>query len=115
MYARTIPMRHGLADLFENTGRFMDRSSAEGYSCHLINFRIDGCVIHNALRGTQEKKTTGNKSWDLGSHLLDQSICSVQMVTYTPSIMRWHPVLMKRNTASKRCRDIDKQFRKYLL
>ncbi|GFT59979.1 hypothetical protein TNCV_4179961 [Trichonephila clavipes] len=44
MYACTTPTRHGLADMFENTGCFTDRSSNDGYSCNQVHFRIDGRV-----------------------------------------------------------------------
>ncbi|GFX60668.1 hypothetical protein TNCV_4917181 [Trichonephila clavipes] len=46
MHARTTPMRHGLADMLENTGCFTDRSNSDGYSCHQVHFRIDGHVVH---------------------------------------------------------------------
>ncbi|GFW97917.1 hypothetical protein TNCV_1426801 [Trichonephila clavipes] len=44
MYARRVPTRHGLVDIFGNTGCFADRSNSVGYSCHQVNFRIDGRV-----------------------------------------------------------------------
>lgn len=31
-YARTTPTRHGLTDMFENTGCFTDRNSSGEYS-----------------------------------------------------------------------------------
>ncbi|GFY05205.1 hypothetical protein TNCV_2206511 [Trichonephila clavipes] len=46
MYARTTPTRHGLADMFENTGHFTDRSSSDGHSCHQVHFIIDRRVIN---------------------------------------------------------------------
>ena len=49
--------RKELADLFENTGHFMDCRSSDGYSRHQMNFRIDGRVIQKALEGTQNKNT----------------------------------------------------------
>jgi len=33
MYARTIPIQHGLADMFKSTRHFTDRNSSSGYSC----------------------------------------------------------------------------------
>ncbi|GFV58668.1 hypothetical protein TNCV_1947331 [Trichonephila clavipes] len=46
MYSRMIPMRQGLVDMFENNGRFMDRSSSGEYSCHQVRFRINGCIVN---------------------------------------------------------------------
>ncbi|GFW62700.1 hypothetical protein TNCV_2624631 [Trichonephila clavipes] len=46
MYANTTPTRQGLADIFENTGRFTDRSNSDGYSCHQVQFRFDGRVVN---------------------------------------------------------------------
>ncbi|GFY18889.1 hypothetical protein TNCV_3875771 [Trichonephila clavipes] len=32
--------------MFENTKRFTDNSSSDGYSCHQIHFRFDGPVVN---------------------------------------------------------------------
>ncbi|GFX56739.1 hypothetical protein TNCV_494871 [Trichonephila clavipes] len=45
MYARTTLMLQGVMDMFENTGSFIDISSSDGYSCHQVHSRIDGCVV----------------------------------------------------------------------
>ncbi|GFW65623.1 hypothetical protein TNCV_3550461 [Trichonephila clavipes] len=50
MHARTMPMRHGLVDMFENTGRFLDRSNNDGYSVHQVHFRIDGRVVNHGSK-----------------------------------------------------------------
>ncbi|GFV09259.1 zinc metalloproteinase nas-15 [Trichonephila clavipes] len=47
MYARTILTQHRLADMFENTERFTDRCSSDGYSCHQVHFRIDRRAINS--------------------------------------------------------------------
>ena len=68
-YARTPPTRHGLADTFEKTRRFINCSCRDGYSLQKVNFRIDGRVIQKGLDGTQVKKiSTGDKSGDLVGH-----------------------------------------------
>ncbi|GFV03280.1 histone-lysine N-methyltransferase SETMAR [Trichonephila clavipes] len=46
MYAITTLKRHGLADMFENTGRFTDRCNNDEYSCHQNHFRIGGRVVN---------------------------------------------------------------------
>ncbi|GFS62007.1 hypothetical protein TNCV_2592841 [Trichonephila clavipes] len=46
MYACTTLTRYGLADMFENTGRFMDRSNNNRYSCHQDHFRMGGRVAN---------------------------------------------------------------------
>ncbi|GFW43731.1 hypothetical protein TNCV_4770801 [Trichonephila clavipes] len=40
LYARMALTRHGLADLFQNTGRFTNRSSSDGYSRHQVHFSV---------------------------------------------------------------------------
>ncbi|GFS79443.1 hypothetical protein TNCV_2369801 [Trichonephila clavipes] len=47
MYALATPTRHGLADMFENTGLFSYCSSSVGYSYHQIHFRSDGRVVNH--------------------------------------------------------------------
>ncbi|GFY27088.1 putative transposable element [Trichonephila clavipes] len=45
MYARTTPMRHGLASMLQNAGYFTDCSSSDRCSCHQVHFRIAGSVV----------------------------------------------------------------------
>ncbi|GFV43061.1 hypothetical protein TNCV_1458901 [Trichonephila clavipes] len=40
MYASTKPKRHGLVDMFENSGCFTDRCSSVKYSCLQVHFRF---------------------------------------------------------------------------
>ncbi|GFS88535.1 hypothetical protein TNCV_1461641 [Trichonephila clavipes] len=46
MHARTTSMQRELAHMLENTRHFTDHSSNDGYSCHQVHFKIDGCVIN---------------------------------------------------------------------
>ncbi|GFV98472.1 hypothetical protein TNCV_624311 [Trichonephila clavipes] len=48
MDALTAPTRHGLADMFENTGCFTDHRSSDEYLCHKVHFRIQGCVVNRS-------------------------------------------------------------------
>ncbi|GFS96616.1 hypothetical protein TNCV_3944031 [Trichonephila clavipes] len=45
--------------MFENTGRFMDRSDRDGYLCLQFHFRIDRRVVYKVFHGTPEKKNQG--------------------------------------------------------
>ncbi|GFX39438.1 hypothetical protein TNCV_2668001 [Trichonephila clavipes] len=56
MYARTAPTRHGLPNIFENTGHFTDPSSSDGYPCDQVHFGNDRRVVHETLHSTPEKK-----------------------------------------------------------
>ncbi|GFW04917.1 hypothetical protein TNCV_4881521 [Trichonephila clavipes] len=56
MNARTTTTRHGLADMFENTGCFTDRSISDGYSCHKVYFRIDGWVVNPGFESSMFRK-----------------------------------------------------------
>ncbi|GFV01799.1 hypothetical protein TNCV_2550531 [Trichonephila clavipes] len=66
MYARTASRRHGLPNIFENTGHFTDPSSSDGYPRNQVHFGNDRRVVHGALHSTPEKKSRGDKSGDLG-------------------------------------------------
>ncbi|GFX70187.1 hypothetical protein TNCV_4616251 [Trichonephila clavipes] len=35
--------------MFENTGRFTDRSSNDGYSCPQIHLRFYGCIVNRGF------------------------------------------------------------------
>ncbi|GFT80728.1 hypothetical protein TNCV_1539711 [Trichonephila clavipes] len=50
MYVRATPKRHGLVEMFENTGCFTDRSSSDGYSYHYIQFRFGGQVVNRGFQ-----------------------------------------------------------------
>lgn len=64
-YAHSIPSRHVLANIFKNTGCFMDSSTSDGYSYHKFYFRIYGTIILNVLHVTREKKIRGDKWGDI--------------------------------------------------
>ncbi|GFU90700.1 hypothetical protein TNCV_3089861 [Trichonephila clavipes] len=46
IYAHTTPTRHGLADMLKNTRCFTNCCSSDGYSCHQVHFKIDGCAVN---------------------------------------------------------------------
>lgn len=60
MNTSKTPMRHGLANIFEDIGCCFDRSRSDRDSYLEIYFKIYGHVVHYALHGTPEK-ITGDK------------------------------------------------------
>ncbi|GFS66423.1 hypothetical protein TNCV_3856771 [Trichonephila clavipes] len=53
MYARMIPTRHGLTDMFENTRCFTYHSRSDGWSCHQVHVRIDGHLVNHCPENFQ--------------------------------------------------------------
>ncbi|GFU41447.1 hypothetical protein TNCV_4585961 [Trichonephila clavipes] len=69
MYARTTSTRHGVEDMFENTGSFTDRSSSVGYSCHQVHFRIDRRVVNRGSERSMFRQVLMHSSERLMSRL----------------------------------------------
>ena len=88
IHACTTLIRHGLADMFKNTGRFTDHSNCNGYSCHQVCFRIHRCKSAGPGRPNGHVHTSHNEM--------------------APALLKTHAVPNTR-------RDINKQFQKNLL
>ncbi|GBM00246.1 hypothetical protein AVEN_32600-1 [Araneus ventricosus] len=54
-------------NILRDTGLFTDRS--DGDSCHQVHFRIYWSFVYNGPSRHPRKKSTGDKSGDLGDHV----------------------------------------------
>ncbi|GFV27284.1 hypothetical protein TNCV_105971 [Trichonephila clavipes] len=122
MYARTASKRHGLPNIFENTGHFTDPSSSDGYPRNQVHFGNDRRVVHGALHSTPEKKKSrGDKSGDLGGQVTGppRPIHLFGNVGLNAHVHVLHNemalCLLKPHAAPNSCGDIGKQFWKYIL
>ncbi|GFW46204.1 hypothetical protein TNCV_4210831 [Trichonephila clavipes] len=71
MYAQTASKLHGLVDKFQNTGRFTNCSSSDGYSCDQVHYRIDWRVV---CRGT--KRSMFRQCSDALQRTFDDSVAA---------------------------------------
>ncbi|GFU12035.1 hypothetical protein TNCV_2095111 [Trichonephila clavipes] len=115
MNAFKTPTCHKLADMFGNTVRFTATMGIRSTRS------ISELMGVSYTRLSQRKKSRGDKSGYLEAKRLDhhaQSSC-LEMSGSNGQVHIYHnemmPVLLKPHAASKRCRDIGKQFQKSFL